>query len=86
LSLAYYLRTGAGLSTAAAMLSAGGAGLLVAALCGAAAWRYARRGARAFMRTRVELARNVRWLKQILSHPAATADDFYTEPGRIRPR
>jgi uncharacterized membrane protein YqjE len=86
LSLAYYLRNSAGLSTAAAMLSASGAGLLVAGICGAAAWRFGHRSASAFARTRVELARNVRWLKQVLSHPAATADDFVTETGPSRPR
>lgn len=71
LSLAYCLVEFAGLSVAASMLIAAGVGLLIAAICGWLAWRIVQRQRGTFNRFNVELARNVRWLKQVLSRPPA---------------
>lgn len=84
-SLAYYLAEAAQLSMAAATLISGSLGLLIAAVCAVLAWRRALRCGSSFERSRVELASNIRWLKHVLSHPTAIADDFSTTAGR-RPR
>jgi hypothetical protein len=73
-SLAYYLVEVANLTVASAFLAAAGVGLLVAAICGGTAWQRLRSRNDAFARSRIELARNVRWLKQVLGRPAETAD------------
>jgi hypothetical protein len=73
-SLAYYLVEVANLTVASAFLAAAGVGLLVAAICGGIAWQRLRSRNDAFARSRIEMARNVRWLKQVLGRPAETAD------------
>lgn len=70
LSLAYALVEFADFSLAAATLTAGVIGLAIAAVCGMAAWRIVRREHSAFHRFNVELSRNLRWLKQVVSRPA----------------
>jgi hypothetical protein len=73
-SLAYYLVEVANLTVASAFLAAAGVGLLVAAICGGIAWQRFQSQRDAFERSRIELARNIRWLKQVLGRPAETAD------------
>jgi hypothetical protein len=94
LSLAYFLTDIADLPLAGALLASGGGALLIAIVCGLLAWILFRRSPDAFSRFRVELARNIRWLKQVLSRPATVAgyqsrdsepsDD--SNPGPLRPR
>jgi hypothetical protein len=73
-SLAYYLVEVANLTVASAFLAAAGVGLVIAAICGSIAWQRFKSQSNAFARSRIELARNVRWLKQVLGRPAETAD------------
>jgi hypothetical protein len=73
-SLAYYLVEVANLTVASAFLAAAGVGLVIAAICGSIAWQRFKSQGNAFARSRIELARNVRWLKQVLGRPAETAD------------
>lgn len=73
-SLAYYLVEVANLTVASAFLAAAGVGLLIAVICGGIAWQRLRSRNDAFARSRIELARNMRWLKQVLGRPAETAD------------
>jgi hypothetical protein len=73
-SLAYFLVEVANLTVASAFLAAAGVGLLVAAICGGIAWQRFHSQRDAFARSRIELARNVRWLKQVLGRPTETAD------------
>jgi hypothetical protein len=73
-SLAYYLVEVANLTVASAFLAAAGVGLVIAAICGGIAWQRFKSQSNAFARSRIELARNVRWLKQVLGRPAETAD------------
>jgi hypothetical protein len=74
LAFANWLAAATELSTAAAMLIAAASGLAVAAVCGAIAWARMKKGGRTFTRFRIELARNIRWLKHVLSRPASTAE------------
>jgi hypothetical protein len=75
MSLAYCLNEFAGLSMALSALIAGAVGLAIAAACLFAAWRVLKRQRGAFTRFKVELVRNTRWLKQVLTRPSAVADD-----------
>jgi hypothetical protein len=86
LALAFALEEYAGLSLPAALSAAGGAGLAVAALCAALAWRQAKRAGGAFSRFKNELTRNIRWVKSVISRPADVAEQAMSEPGRLRPR
>jgi hypothetical protein len=86
LALAHALVEYAALSLPAALASAGGAGVAIAAICAALAWRQAKRGGGAFSRFKNELTRNIRWVKSVLSRPADVAEQPLSEPGRLRPR
>jgi hypothetical protein len=91
LSLAYWLVDAWAWPLPLALLAAGGVGLLGAVLCGVVAAQRLRRGNDAFARFRLELARNVRWLKQILGRPTAVADPYASDPfasdaATLRPR
>jgi hypothetical protein len=83
-SLAYYLVEVANLTVASAFLAAAGVGLAVGAICGGIAWQRLKSQSSAFARSRIELARNVRWLKQVLGRPAETADHL-TPTAAYRP-
>lgn len=83
-SLAYYLVEVANLTIASALLAAGGLGLLVAAISAGLAWKRIRTRNEAFSRSRTELARNVRWLKQVLGRPSDTAA-YSTPAAAYRP-
>lgn len=74
LGLAYCLVQYAGLTIAASLLITAAAGLAVAAACGFSAYRIAKREQGTFTRFNVELARNVRWLKQVLSRPTSSPE------------
>lgn len=74
LGVAYGLVQYAGLSLAASLLIVAAVGLTAAATFAYAAWRLVCREQGSFSRFNVELARNLRWLKQVLSHPTATPD------------
>jgi len=74
-SLAYCLNEFAGLSMALSTLIASGVGLVAAAICLFAAWRVLKGQRGAFTRFKVELVRNTRWLKQMLTRPRSVADD-----------
>ena len=91
LSLAYWLVEATVLSLPQALLAAGGVGLLVAIGCAAFAMQRVKRGRGAFTRFRLELSRNIHWLKQILGRPTAVADPYVSplhEPDAapLRPR
>jgi hypothetical protein len=73
-SLAYYLVEVANLTIASAFLAAAGVGMLIMAICGGLAWQRFHSQRDALARSRIELARNVRWLKKVLGRPAETAD------------
>ncbi len=70
MGLAYCLVEFAGLPVAASLLIAAAAGLTLAGICGLAAWRILKRERGTFTRFKVELTRNVQWLKQVLSRSA----------------
>ena len=86
LSFAYWLREAANLSLPLALLAAGGAGLLLAIIFALVAFSRIRRGRNAFTQFKLELSRNMSWLKQILSRPADVADPMISDRARIRPR
>jgi hypothetical protein len=71
--LAYGLREWTEWPLWGCFLSASGAGLGAAVLCGLVAVRLLRRDARILSRSSAELRRNVRWLKEVLSSPASAA-------------
>jgi uncharacterized membrane protein YqjE len=73
-SIAYFLVEYAEWPQSVALLAAAGIGILLAAICAFVAWRRGKRGKSTFSRFRFELARNVRWLKQVLSNPISTVD------------
>jgi hypothetical protein len=88
-SVAHYLVDATDLSLASSLLIAAGIGLLTAAICGFLAYRTLTRSSGAFTRFRTELARNLQWLKQVLSRPAETADrlaPMHTSAARRPPR
>lgn len=84
LGLAYCLVQYAGLSIAVALLTTAAAGLALAAACGFAAYRIAKREQGAFSCFNIELARNLRWLKQVLSHPTHPTASPGPEPWQSR--
>lgn len=90
LSFAYFLVEYANLTVASSMLAAAGAGILIATIGGLLAMAAVRRSKGAFTRFRVELARNIRWLKQVLSRPAParepTTSEASYETARRSPR
>lgn len=86
LAAAHTLAQATELSLAAALAAVGGAALALSAICGAVSWRRLRCGRGAFARFRRELARNVRWLADLLSHPAATAHRVAAERHPPKPR
>jgi hypothetical protein len=75
LALAYCLHEFVGLSMSASALIASAAGLTVAVICLVVAWRLLKRQRGAFTRFRVELTKNARWLKQMLTRPGTAAGD-----------
>lgn len=85
LSMAYYLVEATDMSLPLAMLTASGAGLILAIFLGLFAWVAARRGRNAFDRFGVELKSNLAWLKQVLGRPVETAENL-TPPAAPRPR
>lgn len=86
LCVAYALHEYAEWSLTAALGAAGGGGAVVAAILGFLAIKRIKSLGNAFGRSRGELARNVQWLKEVLSHPADTAASIYPESGRVHPR
>jgi hypothetical protein len=75
LSLAYCLHEFAGLSLALSTLIAAVTGFGVAGICAFAAWRVTSRQRGAFTRFKIELARNIQWMKHVLTRPRSAADD-----------
>lgn len=86
LSMAYYLVQLAHLTMASALLVAACVGLLIAAAGAIVAFSAAKRGRGAFARFRIEFARNIRWLKQVLGRPVETAENFTPAAANWRPR
>jgi hypothetical protein len=86
LCVAYALNEYAGWSLTAAMGAAGGGGAVIAVILGFLAVKRIKNLGNACGRSRAEFTRNVQWLKEVLSHPAETADSIYPESGRMHPR
>jgi hypothetical protein len=74
-SLAYCLRNYAEWPMWLAALTAGGVGMLIAGACLVAAWIVVNRQAAPLARSKTELSKNVRWLKQVLTHPVAASKE-----------
>jgi hypothetical protein len=68
-SLGYFIEEWTDLSVGLSMLAAAGVGIMLAgALAGVGVWMMKRHDG-ALTRFTAELKRNIRWLKQVLSHP-----------------
>lgn len=86
LMAAAYGLVAAGMTLPWALLTAGGGGLALSAMCAALAWWRLSRSRGAFARFRLELNRNLDWIKQILGRPADVADPRIPDPAPVRPR
>lgn len=86
LCVAYALHEFADWSLTASMGAAGGGGAVIAAILGFIALKRIKSLGNAFGRSRAELTRNIQWLKEVLSHPAETADSIFADSGRVHPR
>ena len=75
LGLAYCLHEFGGLSMALSTLIAAAVGFVVAGVCAFLGWRVLKRQRGSFTRFKIELTRNVQWLKQVLTQPRSVADD-----------
>ncbi len=87
LAAAYGLAA-AGMTLPWALFAAGGGGAALAAICALLAWWRLSRSRGALTRFRLELNRNLDWIKQILSRPTDVADPRIadSEPAPLRPR
>lgn len=86
LCAAYALHEFADWSLTASLGAAGGGGAVIAAILAYLALQRIKSLGNAFGRSRAELTRNIQWLKEVLSHPAETADSIYSNSGRVHPR
>jgi hypothetical protein len=85
IGLGYVLEATTTLPLWACMLIAAGCGIVLAGICAGLGFWLMKRDQGALNRFKTELGRNVRWLKEVLSHPsrAAATREFSTEAAPV---